>query len=351
MDQHYEISEYARLLERELHLPVPIRIVTDQDAGHVEGLSQHAVAWYCPSSDEISLNQDKLSAICSEGDYSLRDILGQSIFHEAVGHYGLRLLLGEKFEQTMEYIYEHAVPELREKLLVKRAQLEEMKDARGKNLHRGMPERFMKILTVEEYMSDRAEHLHDFPPHRRRFLTWLAQGLGNAMKSMGFSFFKVREKDIDILLEHSYRKVRSRGVIARQFDHLEQRWPQMRNPFVRHTLQSKNIQKGLAPDTPKPPSLKGKILKSFFWVVAPYIMVLKSLAQRNKNFPKDKRDTPAIGRWTDKRPISREVLNDLASQRLAPSKSAGASLSKPDESIIKQRKSAQNKNDDLTMTI
>jgi|GEM_PF-3738062 len=355
-DEFFQMVSCARKLSWELHLPTPVRLVSDQEAGRVEGLSQYAVAWYDPASDEISVNIDKVWQLCEKEPLPVVDVLGESIFHEAVGHYGLRLLLGDKFEATMEHVYDHAVPGLREALRAKRQQLEQTKDAKGKVIHRGLPERAMKVLTVEEYMSERAERLHAFPPRRRTFLQWLAQGLGHAMKSMGFSFHKVREKDIERMLERSYRKLRSRGFIAKRFDALERRFPTLRNPFVRHTLQSQNIQRGMSPDTPKPPSLKGKLLKAFLWVSAPYIMILVKVFSKGTSGKLSDRyqGHPDRGTLSDKRPICREILNDLQSQRQEKTVTREKETNERTPYVTQHHKQSNARNkttDDLTMTI
>lgn len=319
-DQRKIISEeevraaiaYALEMQSGFHLPSPISFVGDTEAGHIQKLSQSAVAWYEPATDTICVNTERMKSVCESKNLDIRAFMGETIFHEAIGHYGLRLLLAEQFEETMLHIYDHADSGLSHRLMKKRGELEEMLDARGKAIHRNTPEVQMRVLAVEEFMSDMAEHLHGWHPQRRSLLFRFAHRLGDALKALCFPYSTVSMRDMERILEQSYQKVKSRSYAGKIADYLAVRFPKtafLQSFVAKHTLQSRNIQEGKMPDAPK--SLSPLIRVAYFigFVLAPYVALPLYMVKRREGkgtSPMSCRNVRSVPQT--QLPIAREIL-------------------------------------------
>lgn len=313
IDEERAALAYAVEIQTKFHLPEPLHFLCDVEAGHIEKLSRTAVAWYEPATDIIHVNTERMKTICEAEGLDMKEYMGATIFHEAVGHYGLRLLLGEKFNDTMTHVYDHADGLLKSRLMEKRLQLEDARDAKGHAIYRTMPEQVMKVLTVEELMSDMAEQLHSLRPRNRTLRQRLAMRLSEALKAVFMPFCKVTTRDLEVMLEKSYRKVTSRSWVGRRMDWLIEKAPFMSflQPFfAKHTPQSKERPER----EERPPSIAlsfaKRILIAAGFILFPYITVPVYLFSRVRHMAKSDvgpkaRRSPAQLRM----PIAKEILN------------------------------------------
>ena len=139
-----------------------------------------------PKTGQIRINIDNHS---SSAD------LQATIIHEAVGHYGLRKLLGKDFTSQMKEIYDNCAPSI--KAEIDRIAKEEGYDTVG---------------AVEEYLSQLAEDGR-FTPEEESFWQRVWYAVQQMLRKLGWKG-NLTEADMRALLYASHRNLQTRGAVA-----------------------------------------------------------------------------------------------------------------------------------------
>lgn len=128
-------------------------------------------------------------AVCPENHASAEDVR-RTIFHEAVGHKGLRGMYGKGFDNFLDETYQNASEAVRRKINT-------LASRRGWNIR----------LATEEYLADQAEKGFDdnlFSTVKQLFNGMIAK----AKQTLGF---KLSDADIKYVLWKSYRNLKGKG--------------------------------------------------------------------------------------------------------------------------------------------
>lgn len=123
----------------------------------------------------------------------------RTVFHEAVGHYGLRKLFGEHFDKFLDNVYNHASPEIQ-----------------GKILYATHGEPAQRLVATEEYLAKLAEKGFSDPNEvslwgkvKLAFVDMLCQ----AKVKLGF---KLHDNDLRGVLWKSYQKLAKEGSLNKE---------------------------------------------------------------------------------------------------------------------------------------
>lgn len=123
----------------------------------------------------------------------------RTVFHEAVGHYGLRKLFGEHFDKFLDNVYNHASP-----------------DIQGKILYATHGEPAQRLVATEEYLAKLAEKGFSDPNEvslwgkvKLAFVDMLCQ----AKVKLGF---KLHDNDLRGVLWKSYQKLAKEGSLNKE---------------------------------------------------------------------------------------------------------------------------------------
>lgn len=162
---------------------VPVSVVTgDRITGTDAETKKKAKAWYDPNTKTITINLDK---VVSAEDAQ------RSYLHEVVGHYGLRELFGDQFDDAMFNMYG---------LLPKNIQ-EEIQEYMMKNyasqLARLSTAKDAVVLSMEEYLSRKAEENPDASWWDR-----ICGSIRNMFRKIGIGL-KLNNNDVRYLLWRS----------------------------------------------------------------------------------------------------------------------------------------------------
>ena len=174
-------TEVRRMAE-DLHVPVEFVTQESLPQGH-----KGAKGYYNPRTGKI--------AIVVENHTSVEDVR-RTVFHEAVAHYGLRNLFGERFNEFLDKAYAGASKAVREKIV-------EMSKKHGWNIR----------TATEEYLAELAERGFE---QREEKTFWdkvkdLFRGMFREMKkALGF---RLTDNDLRYVLWKSYQKLRGDGGI------------------------------------------------------------------------------------------------------------------------------------------
>ena len=157
-------------------------VTGDQISGPDSDIKRKAKAWYDPNTDTVTINLDN---VVSAEDAQ------RSYLHEVIGHYGLRELFGEQFDDAMFDIYG---------LLPKNVQ-EEIQNYMKKNYSSQLANMSsMKdavVLSMEEYLSRKAEENPDASWWNR-----ICGSIRNLMRRIGIGI-KFNDNDVRYLLWRS----------------------------------------------------------------------------------------------------------------------------------------------------
>lgn len=186
------VKEAAELFASQLN--TPIRIVEDantitDDNAKLQERKRNAKGWYDPKTKEV--------VVVLPNNASVEDVR-ETIFHEVVGHKGLRELVGkERFNEFLDKVYADASEVVRERIARRAAKL-------------GWDFR----LATEEYIADLAEEGFEdrenrtfFEKVRDLFLDMLSK----AKISLGFN---ISDNDLRYMLWRTYQMQRSKGALA-----------------------------------------------------------------------------------------------------------------------------------------
>ena len=174
-------TEVRRMAE-DLHVPVEFVTQESLPQGH-----KGAKGYYNSRSGKIS--------VVVENHTSVEDVR-RTVFHEAVAHYGLRNLFGERFNEFLDKAYAGASKAVREKIV-------EMSKKHGWNVR----------TATEEYLAELAERGFE---QREEKTFWdkvkdLFRGMFREMKkALGF---RLTDNDLRYVLWKSYQKLRGDGGI------------------------------------------------------------------------------------------------------------------------------------------
>ncbi len=178
----------ARQMAEELHAPVEFVTRESLPQGH-----KGAKGYYNSRSGKIS--------VVVENHISVEDVR-RTVFHEAVAHYGLRNLFGERFNEFLDKAYAGASKAVREKIV-------EMSKKHGWNIR----------TATEEYLAELAERGFE---QREEKTFWdkvkdLFRGMLREMKkALGF---RLTDNDLRYVLWKSYQKLRGdEDILSRAED-------------------------------------------------------------------------------------------------------------------------------------
>lgn len=162
---------------------VPVSVVTgDRITGTDAETKKKAKAWYDPNTKTITINLDKVVSV---------EDAQRSYLHEVVGHYGLRELFGDQFDDAMFNMYG---------LLPKNIQ-EEIQEYMMKNyasqLARLSTAKDAVVLSMEEYLSRKAEENPDASWWDR-----ICGSIRNMFRKIGIGL-KLNNNDVRYLLWRS----------------------------------------------------------------------------------------------------------------------------------------------------
>ncbi len=121
--------------------------------------------------------------------------LQATVIHEAVGHYGLRKLLGKDFTAQMREIYDNCAPSIK-------AEIDRIAKEEG----------YDTIGAVEEYLSQLAEDGR-FTPQEESFWQRVWYAVQQMLRKLGWKG-NLTEADMRALLYASHRNLQTRGAVA-----------------------------------------------------------------------------------------------------------------------------------------
>ncbi len=175
----------ARELAEKLNLD-NVEIVTD--VSELEGRQRRAKGFYSRRSGRIT--------IVIPNHRSIQDV-EQTLLHEAVAHYGLRQLFGERFDRFLDQVFEHADEDVRRRIV-------ELSRGRGWDLR----------VATEEYLASLAENT-DF--ERASGSGWfhkIKELFLEMLRSIGLDGFTgvtLTDNELRYILWRSYENLREPG--------------------------------------------------------------------------------------------------------------------------------------------
>ena len=173
----------ATELAEKLHLN-NIEVVTD--ASRPEGRQRKAKGFYNKRTGKIT--------IVVPNHESLADV-EQTLLHEAVAHHGLRELFGERFDQFLDNVYDHAETSIRERI-----------DASM------MKNGWDKRTATEEYLASLAEQT-DFETTDPGFWMSIKRAFLDMLRSLGFDYQgpELSDNELRYILWRSYKNLEEPG--------------------------------------------------------------------------------------------------------------------------------------------
>lgn len=181
-----KISSSVNELSKSLHTPVKIirnvNEITDAD-GKTEQRKRKSKGWFDTSTGEVVLVLPNASSV---------EDARETVFHEAVAHYGLRKMFGKDFDTFLDNVYANAEQSIRSKI-----------NARGGN----------KRVATEEYLAELAERGFEDKNERslwQKVKDFLVDMLRKAGVKLGF---RLSDNELRYILWKSYQNLSDNNVI------------------------------------------------------------------------------------------------------------------------------------------
>lgn len=181
-----KISSSVNELSKSLHTPVKVirnvNEITDAD-GKTEQRKRKSKGWFDTSTGEVVLVLPNASSV---------EDARETVFHEAVAHYGLRKMFGKNFDTFLDNVYANAEQSIRSKI-----------NARGGN----------KRVATEEYLAELAERGFEDENERslwQKVKDFFIDMLRKAGVKLGF---KLSDNELRYILWKSYQNLSDNNVI------------------------------------------------------------------------------------------------------------------------------------------
>ena len=186
------VKEAAELFASQLNTPIRIvedvNTITDNNA-KLQERKRNAKGWFDNKANEV--------VVVLPNATSVEDVR-ETIFHEVVGHKGMRELVGkERFNAFLDKVYAHASDEMRRRIAQRAAKL-------GWDFHEATEE---YIAELAEQGFEERENRNFFEVVRDLFLDMLRR----AKIALGFN---ISDNDIRYMLWRTYQMQRSKGAMA-----------------------------------------------------------------------------------------------------------------------------------------
>lgn len=168
------MRRYMRQRVQELSARLNVDIEIVEDASTLEGRRATSKGFYNKRTGKIT--------VVLSNNRNIADV-EQTVFHEAVGHYGLRRLLGEQFDRFLDNVYEYAEPDIRERIA--RMALRNGFDIRK---------------ATEEYLAMLAEDTELFrnTPAQMRWFAKIKRWFAEVLHTIGFKYLGSRLSDNEL---------------------------------------------------------------------------------------------------------------------------------------------------------
>ncbi len=168
------MRRYMRQRVQELSARLNVDIEIVEDASTLEGRRATSKGFYNKRTGKIT--------VVLPNNRNIADV-EQTVFHEAVGHYGLRRLLGEQFDRFLDNVYEYAEPDIRERIA--RMALRNGFDIRK---------------ATEEYLAMLAEDTELFrnTPAQMRWFAKIKRWFAEVLHTIGFKYLGSRLSDNEL---------------------------------------------------------------------------------------------------------------------------------------------------------
>ncbi len=179
------MAERVQNLAETLHLD-NVEVVTD--ASTLEGKRAKAKGFFSPRTGKIT--------IVIPNHVSAYDA-AQTLLHEAVAHYGLRQLFGEHFDTFLDNVYNHAEPEIRERI-----------DALSRE------NGYSTRVATEEYLASLAETTEFEYADKTGWWQKIKELFLDMLRKIGFEDFSgvtLSDNELRYILWRSYENLREPG--------------------------------------------------------------------------------------------------------------------------------------------
>ena len=181
--QRVRIEAKARETAEKLHLD-NVEFVTDTSG--LSGRQKKAKGFFNPKTGKITI---VLSNHANEADVE------RTILHEAVAHYGLRQLFGERFDTFLDNVYENAENSIR-------GRIDEIMKEKGVS----------RRTATEEYLAELAERT-DFTDEEAGWWYKIKRAFLRMVNSLGFNFggVELTDNELRYILWRSYENLAEPG--------------------------------------------------------------------------------------------------------------------------------------------
>lgn len=181
--QRVRIEAKARETAEKLHLD-NVEFVTDTSG--LSGRQKKAKGFFNPKTGKITI---VLSNHSNEADVE------RTILHEAVAHYGLRQLFGERFDTFLDNVYENAENSIR-------GRIDEIMKEKGVS----------RRTATEEYLAELAERT-DFTDEEAGWWYKIKRAFLRMLNSLGFNFggVELTDNELRYILWRSYENLAEPG--------------------------------------------------------------------------------------------------------------------------------------------
>ena len=181
--QRVRIEAKARETAEKLHLD-NVEFVTDTSG--LSGRQKKAKGFFNPKTGKITI---VLSNHANEADVE------RTILHEAVAHYGLRQLFGERFDTFLDNVYENAENSIR-------GRIDEIMKEKGVS----------RRTATEEYLAELAERT-DFTDEEAGWWYKIKRAFLRMLNSLGFNFggVELTDNELRYILWRSYENLAEPG--------------------------------------------------------------------------------------------------------------------------------------------
>lgn len=163
-----------------------------EDSGTLSGRQARAKGWYDPNTGKITIVL---------GNHKTIEDIEATLLHEAVAHFGLRKLFGERFDRFLDAVYENAEDRIKE-------QIDLLATRNGWN----------RRVAVEEYLAGLAEQT-DFEETERGFPGWwkkVKRLFMDFLRGCGFSpRIELSDNELRYVLWMSWRNLKEPGLYNR----------------------------------------------------------------------------------------------------------------------------------------
>ena len=183
--ERQRMAERVERLAKKLHLD-NVEVVTD--ASTLEGKKQRAKGFYTKSTGKIT--------IVIPNHSSAFDV-EQTLLHEAVAHYGLRQLFGERFDTFLDNVFNNADEAIRQRIVALAAK-------NGWNFHKA----------TEEYLAMLAENT-EFENTNASWWRQIKDFFLNMLHKIGFEDFRgvtLTDNELRYILWRSYENLAEPGL-------------------------------------------------------------------------------------------------------------------------------------------